>query len=75
MDMKTFVEQTFQFRYQPQYIVPQLEKNTNTMKYYLWRPFKSGFGQSEFCFNTELKRYFRIIPSEEFDCIDDDTFS
>ena len=58
--MKKYVETTFGFEYNPFHIVPLFEKNTLNKKYFLWRPFDSGFLQQEFLFDVNSQRFTQM---------------
>ena len=72
--LKSFIEQSYCAKYQPQHIVPNLAKNTSTKKFFLYRPFASGFLETEFYFDTILNAFMRNVAAD-WDPLYEDTFS
>lgn len=72
--LKSFIEKSYCAKYQPHHIVPNLAKNTPTKKFFLYRPFPSGFMETEFYFDTLLNVLIRNAESD-WDPLYEDTFS
>ena len=76
--LKKFVEETYCVEYNPNRIRPQLHKNTPYHKYFVYKPMKSSWGESEFYYDVRTNTFLRVgyeNHKTEWDTLYDDTFS
>lgn len=55
--LRSFIEKTYCVKYNPLHVYPLIQKNTKNKKYFLYRPFKTGFLQQEFWFDVLLDKF------------------
>ena len=73
--LKRFIEQTYSIVYNPLHILLQTHKNTDDMTYFIYRPYQSGFLQTEFYYDNINKKFVRFPNNVDWDPLTDDTFS
>lgn len=73
--LKRFVEQVYCVEYNPAHVIPMFSKNTNDKIYFTYKPFKSGFLETEFYYDVKLKRLIRLNNVVDWDPMMNDTFS
>jgi hypothetical protein len=73
--LKQFIEQEYCMVYNPHHIIPQLHKNTEYHKYFMYRPYASGLLQTEFYYDVKKKKFMRYTQQSGWDPMMDDTFS
>ena len=73
--LKRFIEQTYCIEYNPEHVASLKHKNTGKMKCFMYKPYKTGFLQTEFYYDTVNKKFVRLVNGVDWDPLSDDTFS
>lgn len=73
--LKRFIEQVYCIEYKPENIVPQLHKNTEYKKYFMHKPYASGFLQTEFFYDVQRNKFMPLNHEVDWDPLTEDTFS
>ena len=73
--LKKFIEEVYCVEYRPERVVPQIHKNTENRKYFIFRPSVPGFGELEFWYDVERKKFVHAIKMNTWEPMCEDTFS
>jgi len=73
--LKLFIEQTYSMPFKPEHVLMQTHKDTDNMQYFVYKPYPSGFLQTEFCYDIINKKFVRFPNNVDWDPLNDDTFS
>jgi len=73
--LKKFIEEVYCMKYNPNHILPQIHKNTEFHKYFIYNP---GFLETEFYYDVLKNKFTRMKfenNSTDWDSAYDDSFS
>lgn len=73
--LKRFIEQVYCMEFNPSHIIEEISNKMDDKVYFIYRPFESGFLQTEFYYDKNTNRLFRVNNIVDWDPMFEDTFS